>query len=157
MKSLWVSVASALLIAGCAHGKIPQTNIDDTDENRELLKIVETYHRAIEARDVDALVSLLSPRYYEDNGNTNSEDDYSLVGLKTGISSEFESTKDLQLKLRVDSIEIDENEDKAFVYVFYTIRAQTEFPAGTKWKTATDRARFEFERKDGRWLLLAGI
>ena len=48
-----------LVLAGCAHSKIPMTTIDDTEENREILQIVKEYHKALESLD----------NYLKDNAN----------------------------------------------------------------------------------------
>jgi hypothetical protein len=65
----------ALGLVGCAHDKIPLTNIDDTEENREILQVVQEYHKALESLDADAILQLVSPRYFEDNGNLEANDD----------------------------------------------------------------------------------
>lgn len=147
----------ALLVASCAHSKIPNTTIDDTPQNREILKVVEGYHRALESRDGEALLALVSPRYFEDNGNVTPDDDYDIEQLRKGIREEFEHTPKIQLNLKVEDIFVDEEKDTAHAFVLYELRAQTDFPSGTKWKTSSERARFVFERRNNRWLLLSGI
>jgi ketosteroid isomerase-like protein len=154
-------LASAVLVAmwagACAHATIPHTEIEDTPENRQILKIVESYHRALENRDADALVILLSPRYYEDNGNVDSQDDYDLEGLREGIIKDFERTQRIQLDMKVEDIVVNDETETAFAYVLYSLKAQSDFPVGPKWKTSSDRARFEFERRNNRWLIVSGI
>ena len=68
--------ACAFVSAACAHSKIPGTEIDDTDENQELLGDIIAYTGAVESRDADAVFAMVSPRYVEDNGNTDLTDDY---------------------------------------------------------------------------------
>lgn len=143
------------LFAACAHGKIQGTNIDDTDENREILRVVESYHRAVESRDADAVLAMVSPRYFEDNGNTDSADDYDYRGLSETLRSDFERTKAMQLEIRVDDVVVDE--DHAYAYIMYTVRGQADLPSGALWKTNTDRARITFERQGQKWLIVAGL
>src|SRR5262249_35279607 len=148
------ALAFSAVSASCAHSKIPQTNIDDTQDNREIWNILETYQKAVESRDADALIALISPRYYEDNGNTDRSDDYDYNGLRTSLPKDFSRTKAMQLELRVDDIQVEE--DKAFAEVYYTYRAQSEFPSGLQWDTGADRTRLRFEKTNGKWLLTGG-
>jgi ketosteroid isomerase-like protein len=151
--------ACALALIGvmfsCAHQKIQDTQIDDTPENREILDLIRSYHRAIESRDADAVLAMVSHRYYEDNGNTDQSDDYNFAQLSDTLKQDFERTKAMQLELRVDDIVIEE--DTAEAFIFYTVRGHAEFPAGTKWKTNTDRARITFTREDGAWKIISGL
>jgi hypothetical protein len=148
-------IGLALVIAGCVHTKIPQTNIDDTPDNRQIYDILEAYQKAVESRDAEALLSLISPKYYEDNGNTDRGDDYDYNGLRTSLPQDFSRTKAIQLELRVDEIKVDE--DKAYAEVYYTYKAQNEYPSGLQWDTNSDRTRFRFERSNGKWLLIGGL
>ena len=40
-----------------------------------------------------AVLALVSPRYYEDNGNTDRADDYDYNGLRTALPKDFSRTK----------------------------------------------------------------
>jgi hypothetical protein len=155
MRSCSLIVALAAVAASCAHAKIANTNIDDTPENHEILDLVKEYQRAIESRDADALLALVSPRFYEDNGNTDRADDYDYNGLRTALAKDFSRTKAMQLEVRVDDIKVDQ--DKAYAEVYYTYRAQNEYASGLQWDTGSDRTRLRFERKNGKWLIIGGL
>lgn len=144
-----------VFLAGCATGTIPGTQIEDTQDNRAVLEKVEEYKRAVEALDAEAVLALVSPRYYEDNGNTDAADDYDYKGLQVNLRKDFERTRAIQLVLRVDAVEVEE--ETAFAEVYYQIRAQNEYPSGIKWDTGSDRARLTFERRDGNWLIISGL
>lgn len=148
-------VGGILFLTACAHTKIPNTMIDDTDENRMILEVVEGYRRAVESLDSDAVLKLVSPTFYEDNGNTDKTDDYDFRGLQDTLRAQFDATKKIQLEMRVDDVVVEEN--KAYAFVYYTYRAQSDYPSGTKWKTDSDRSRFEFENQAGKWLIISGI
>ncbi len=151
----WLVLAPFILLSACAHAKIPRTTIDDTEENREIIKLVEQYHEALESLDADAVLSMVSPRFYEDNGNTNDADDYDYDGLKVQLTEDFKRTRALHLDVRVDAVEVKESE--AYAELYYRIRAQNEYPSGVKWETGSDRTRLRFERADGKWLIVAGL
>jgi len=150
-----IAMVLGLTLAACAHDRIANTGVEDTEENRAIYEIIRSYERALEARDTDAVMAMVSSRFYEDNGNTDRADDYDYAGLKSSLAGQFDSTKKMQVEIEVGDIRVEET--KAFAYVFFMLRAQSEYPTGDKWKTASDRARIEFERQDDRWLILSGL
>ena len=155
-----MALALAALVAplvACAHDNIRGTQIEDTPENREIVDLVAAYHRAIEARDADAVLAMVSSRFFEDNGNTDREDDYNKDGLATTLRADFERTKALTLDIRVDEVEVDEEAGHADAFILFTVRGQAEFPAGNQWKTKTDRSRLRFAREGNKWLIISGI
>ena len=54
-----------LAFAACTPSMIPGTSVPDTGENRELLKQVELYRQAVERKDADAVLEMVSPSYYD--------------------------------------------------------------------------------------------
>jgi ketosteroid isomerase-like protein len=155
MRLVFAAAAIALAASACAHSKIRGTQIDDTPENREVLEVISSYQNAMQGLDADAVLALISPSFYEDNGNTDKSDDYDIEGLRSTLTADFARTKKIQLELRIDEVVVEES--KAFAYVQYTYRAQSEYPTGLKWKTDTDRTRFELERRDDKWLIVRGL
>lgn len=161
LRSASARAVLALALAGaplaCAHGKIPGTEVEDTDLNREILKLVEAYTRALESRDAEAILEMVSPRFFEDNGNTSRDDDYDYAGLEKTLREDFAKTKAIQMEVRVDRIEVDDDETRADAFIMYTVRGHAELPSGSQWKTGTDRSRLRFERQGGKWMIISGI
>lgn len=153
----WFAVSLFSLVAACAHNKIPTTNIDDTEENRQILDLVRNYHRAVESRDAEAVLAMVSKRFYEDNGNTDRTDDYDYEQLRQSLPQDFERTKAMQLEIRVDEIVVEDEEQIAHAFIYYTVRGHAQFPTGTKWKTSTDRARLTFTREGDQWKIISGL
>ena len=151
-----MAVTLVVCSVGCAHTVIPQTEVEDTPENREIVGLVEAYRQALETKDLDALMELVSPRYYEDNGTVDSSDDYDYAGLKEGLKEDFKRTQTIKVELRVEAVEVDD--DNAFAEIYYDVRAQNEYPSGLRWQTGNDRSRLSFERDDeGRWWIIRGL
>jgi ketosteroid isomerase-like protein len=146
---------TVLAWSACAHSTIGSTNIEDTEDNREILSLVEEYRRALEALDADAVLSMVSRAYFEDNGNSDAGDDYDYSQLADHLYQDFERTRTLRVNVRVEAIEVEE--DEAFAEVYYSLRAHNEYPSGAKWETAQDRTRLRFRREDGRWLIVSGL
>ena len=75
-------LALLLMAVGCKPNLLPSTNLKDNGENRALVDFMLKYKGAIENRDADALMTLVSKDYFEDNGNMLQEDDYGYDGLR---------------------------------------------------------------------------
>ncbi len=142
-------------LGACAHTKIPQTEIDDTPANREIISLVEQYKEAVESLDTEAVLAMVSAEYYEDNGNTDATDDFNRDGLRQQLTANFKRTKAMQMNLRIDDVQVEAG--KAFAELFYEMRAQNEYPSGLKWETSTDRTRIRFVKEGDNWKIIGGI
>lgn len=83
----------------CA-GTIPNTNVDDTPENREVVEFMERYRRAVEARDVRTILALTSPMYLDDNGTPPGGDDLDYDGLRERFEAWAERVIDVRYDIR---------------------------------------------------------
>lgn len=160
MRRLWRQGLTGLLLSlfvGCAHGRIPNTNIPDSEENREIYGLVEKYRKSLEALDAAAVLALASPRFYENNGNTDPSDDYDFAGLQANLKQDFARTNRLFANFRVDAIEV--HQDTAWAEVYFQVRAHNRYPTGEKWDTVRDRTRLRFVRDTpgGPWKVIAGL
>lgn len=153
--SLVILPIMALALSACAHSMIPNTGAEDTEENREIFRLIQNYKDAMESLDANAVMTLVSPRFYESNGNTDKADDYDFNGLKSGLTTDFDRCKRMLVDFRIDNIIVED--EHAFAYIQFTYRAQNEFPTGLKWDRLTDRTRIEFEQRDGGWLITRGL
>ena len=60
-----LAVFAILSLAACSHATIGGTNVADTRENREVVEVLGKYKMAAEAKDVDALMQLVSTDYFD--------------------------------------------------------------------------------------------
>ena len=159
MRFLHLSVLLIIftLLSGlsCSKKMIPNSEIEDTPENRELYNMIKTYHEAVEARNIDLLLPLLSASYYEDNGTVKGDDDYGLEELKTKLKTLFNSAKAIRLSLYLEDLKI-ENQKAEMKYT-YEIRYQISYPDGDKWSVKEDSNVIEFSRISGAWKISSGI
>ena len=75
--------------SACSHDKIPNTDVDDTPEAREVISFVEKYRSAVMERSVPKLMSLASKDYFDDMGTPQGDDDIDLEGLKQNLDATF--------------------------------------------------------------------
>ena len=159
IKNTFCTLLAALLLLGstaCHKKYIENTQIRDTEDNRKILELLETYRSALEEKDADKLLSLCSQHYYEDMATSDKHDDFTIAELKDkAIPKIFEHTDELYVSITVDALEL--KKDRGYVDFRYDYRAHLIFPAGAKWLNDTEFNRFELVKEDGRWLVLSGL
>jgi hypothetical protein len=77
------------LLGACSRDKIPNTDVEDTPESRDVVDFVETYRAAVTARDIPKLMSLASKDYYDDMGTPQGDDDVDLEQLRDRLKTTF--------------------------------------------------------------------
>lgn len=170
--------ASALV--GCATRYIPNTDVEDSDDNRKVITFCERYRHDVELKDVGDLLKLASKEYYEDGGNVDASDDLDYAGLKEYLTSRFDNARAIRYEMRYRRIvhqplpPRDEdsgnggppkNEAGAdpteLIYVDYTYSASYRIPAakgGDEWRRRVDDNRLEILRyTDNSYRIIAGM
>lgn len=145
------------LIVGCGPGTIDGTEIEATPENLEIHDVVETYRRALEERDSEALVSLVSREYFENAGTTDSQDDdYGYEQLRDRVVPVLrDNIKKVRLDVRL--VEIKVTGDRAMAEFEYFSRFLYTEGGKDGWISSNDFNRLEFVREDGDWRIMSGL
>ena len=145
----------AMALGGCAGRTIPNTTVDDTPANREVVEFCESYRHALEQRDVGALLAMASPRYYENGGTPEGDDDYDITGLRQVLSETLPRVHTVRYEFRYRSI----RQERDRVHVDYTFsgsfRVETE--DGHRWFRRVADNRLELERVGGQYRIVAGM
>ncbi|MEY2934461.1 MAG: hypothetical protein RL033_5210 [Pseudomonadota bacterium] len=113
--------------AGCTNQLIPNTDLEDTPENRGVVEFCELYRHAVERRDIDKLLTLAHPDYYEDGGNVDATDDLDYAGLKTYLEGEFVRARAIRYEIHYRRIL--KNERNGWD-IAYTYSASYKLPEG---------------------------
>lgn len=143
-------------LVGCAHSMIPGTTIEDTEDNRSVLKVLDQLQKALQARDTDTVLSLISPTYFENMGTVDNQDDFGFDELKSTILNDnIEKIAELYLTIDVHAVEVEG--DQAFIDIRYRTRAKLALPSGNTWTQGSDFSRVSFSREEGRWLVASGL
>ena len=155
---LALSVVSTLALcsAGCSKSYIPNTDVEDSSENKKVISFCEEYRHAVEEKDVGRLLKLASPRYYEDGGNTNPEDDIDADGLKDYLTSTFVKTQTIRYEIRYRKVTFSENKK---IYIEFTYSASYRIPGlkGEEWKHTVADNRLELVPDGESFKILAGM
>lgn len=141
---------------GCATRYIPNTDVEDTDENRDIIRFCEQYRKAIERQDVAVLLSLASPRYYEDGGNVDPSDDLDYEGLREWLDGRFQQTKAIRYEIRYRKVT---RSDSGRIFVIYTYSSSYKIPGlkQDEWRHTVADNRLELEHDGKAFKILAGM
>lgn len=153
------SIFSVLLIgiaSGCTPQFIPNTDVEDTDENRKIIEFCEEYRRAVEKRNIALLLKLAHPSYYEDGGNLDASDDLDYSGLRGYLEDEFKQTKAIRYEIRYRRV--GEGRKKT-VTVDYTYSASYKVPtpSGDIWQRKVADNRLELLPEGESFRILSGM
>ncbi len=141
---------------GCSTTYIPNTDVEDTSENRKIIGFCEEYRHAVEDKDVGKLLKLASPRYFEDGGNTNPDDDVDFDGLKDYLTTTFVKTQGIRYEIRYRKVAPDES-DKVFVEYSYSASFRIPGTEREEWKHTVADNRLELVRDGDSFKILAGM
>lgn len=158
VRPLVSALLSLVALAGCARDVIPNTDVEDTAENREVIRFVERYRHAVEARDVDGMLSLTSNRYYDDNGTPTGDDDIDYDGLREKLSLWRDQVLDVRYEIRYRRVTFLEEADRILVDYTYTGSFRVETPEGERWsRRLADNRLVLGEGTDGELAILSGL
>jgi hypothetical protein len=120
-----VGLGLVLASAGCSKTYIPNTDVEDTQENRDIVLFCERYRHALEDRNVAELLKLMSPGYFEDGGTTKSEDDADYDKIREFLTGDFLRSNGIRYEMRYRRITYTETKH---IHVEYTYAAAWKIP-----------------------------
>jgi hypothetical protein len=151
----WVVLAAATLCSGCQKQYIANTEILDTDFNRDVLDFCERYRHGVEDRNIGLLLSLASPRYFDNSGTPSGGDDVDKAGLEELLNKRFAPIESIRFETIYRSIF--EMNSVIYIEYTYTMSFQYSLNGETKWENHTGDNRLELERNEDGFLILSGM
>jgi hypothetical protein len=136
------------IATACSHDKIPNTDVDDTPEAREVIKFVEGYRAAVVDRSVPKLISLASKDYYDDMGTPQGDDDVDLAGLEEQLKTTFGPDL-LSVHYDIRYRDVVFLPTKVLVDYTYIGRFRIVAPDGTRWERRLADNRMILVKKEG--------
>lgn len=151
--SLFLASTSAV---GCA-GVIPNTSVDDTPENRDVVEFLEEYRRAVEGRNVRRLLDLASASYLDDNGTPRGEDDLDYDALRDKLSRWRDRVLDVRYDIKYRRVTWEEH--RVFVEYRYSASFRVSTADGEDhWSRRLGENRIVLSREeDERFKILSGM
>jgi hypothetical protein len=159
LRNLTLAMISVLVLGAagsCAHQDFfPGTTIARSEENRKIIETVEQYRRRLVERNVEGLLVLASPKYFEDSGTPRSDDDYGFEGLRQVLATKLKRVKSLRYEIEYRSIRV--SGGQAEVHVFLDGSFELAADSGDRYRRVNDYHRFTLEQEDERWKFVAGM
>jgi hypothetical protein len=149
------TVIASASAAGCSTHYIPNTDVEDSEENRKLIAFCERYRHAVELKNISLLLKLASPKYYEDGGNVDAADDLDYAGLKDYLTNKFQDARSIRYEIRYRRVVKDDDR----IFIDYTYSASYRIPglSGEEWKRKVDDNRLELIEHDNEYRIIAGM
>lgn len=144
-------------LSACEPTLIPNTRIEDSGENREVVEFIERYRKAIETRNTNALLALASQNYFDDMGTPAGTDDIDYDGLKQGLGRLREEVLGARYQISYRAVTYDENLDRVLVDMLYTGWFRINTADGPVWKRRLEPHRIVLTREEGRYLIVSGM
>ena len=150
-----LALAALSLAAACARN-IPGTDIRDTADNQKLIAAVDSYRKAFDTRNLDGVMALVSPLYYDDAGTMDASDDIDYKSLPSVLQETFQKIAQVRIEFGITAIEV--VGDKAMVDLFYDAKYRVTTPRAEIAKRDTDVQRLVFQRDgQGGWKIITGL
>ena len=156
MRVRFLSTLSLTMLLACGARRIPGTDIEDNDDTRAILQVMEQYRAAIEARDAQGVLRLVSESFRDDGGSSNPEDRMNYADLQKKLPVELAKLDDVKLDLTVRKIEIESRTNTASAV--YTYNLSFRMPRLTnKPQSESEIKKMWFKRDGKQWKIASGI
>ena len=145
-----------MLLVACGPQKIPNTHVDDTEPNREIIKFVENYRQAVETRDTVELLAMASVNYFDDMGTPTGEDDIDYGQLKTGLQRLRDEVLAARYQISYRAVTFTQAQ-RVLVDFLYTGWFRVDTPEGPQWRRRLEPHRIVLAREDDRYRIVSGM
>lgn len=145
-----------LSLSACSQHLIPNTDVEDTTQNRDLIQFCEDYRHAVELQDINALMAMAHPDYYEDGGNVDATDDLDYTGLRGYLEGEFKNAKAIRYEMHYRRVSRDEDQRWNIAYT-YTASYKLPDGEGDRWHREVAENQLTLLPTDEGFLVVAGM
>jgi hypothetical protein len=143
-----------LLVSACATRRIAGTDIEDTEDSRAILAVMERYRSGLEARDSRAILAIVSENFREDSGTETLEDDLTYANLADHLKNLFSRLDNPKVDINVRRLDV--NKDQAVAIYYWN--ASWRLPSLTsRAQSDSELEQMVLEKRDGQWKIVSGI
>lgn len=145
----------ALTLTACGARRISGTEIPDNRDTRAIVAVIDEYRKAVEARNAEAVLALVSSSYFDDAGTPDPADDLDREQLGRALPRHMQQLTSVRLGIGVKQVDV--KGDTATANVFYDGHYRVATAGGETAKQANDVAQMKFVRENGKWLIASGL
>ena len=148
-------VCALLALAACTPRNIPGTQIPDTDDSRAILKVMEHYRTALEARDVKTLQSLVSKSFRDNSGTEDPEDDLTYDNLSQALPALFSRIEPPKVDMDIRKMDVKSNGVATVIYYWsatWRVPSLLDRP-----QRDSELKQMVLQKEDGQWRIVSGI
>jgi len=147
--------SAVLLLAACTPRNIPGTQIPDTEDSRAILKVMEQYRQALEARDAKTLQQLVSKSFRDNAGTEDPEDDLTYDNLPQALPALFSRLESPRVDLDVRRVDVRKNGVATVIYYWnasWRVPGLLDRP-----QRESELEQMVLQREDGQWRIVTGF
>ncbi|WNG15580.1 YybH family protein [Cystobacter fuscus] len=153
VRPLFVTVL--LVLSACGPRYIPGTQINDTEDTRAILKVMERYRAAVEARDAKAILALVSPNFRDNAGTEDPVDDLTSENLAQALPALLSRVDAPRLEMDVRRVDVKRD---GWATVIYYWNASWRAPGlMERPQRDSELEQMVLQREDGEWRIVTGI
>jgi len=154
LRLLPLLAAVVALCLGCAARRIPGSDIEDTPDTRAILGVLEQYRAALEARDANKILQLVSEQFKDNGGTASPEDDLDYAALRRVLPERLARLEDVKVDFSVRRVVVEK--DTASVIYYYNTHYRLP-RLTTKVVNEGDLEQMVLRKVGGTWKILTGI
>jgi hypothetical protein len=156
-RTLLIITPLLVILSHCGPHYLGNSKVEETDTNRPIYDLMVEYAQAMETRDPDRVLGLVSLDYLENGSTTdNASDDYGYQELAEDVLPKLlNNVKAIQFSFRLTGIAIVDTRAK----VRYDYTTHFLFSEGGRegWHTRNDVNELELVETPDGWRILSGL
>lgn len=149
--------AALVILSRCGSGMLGDSKVPDTEENRAIYGLMLEYKDALQKRDADHVLALVSRDYLENGSTTdNDADDYGFQELAEEVLPKLlNNVKAIQFDFRPLAITF--MGERATVRYEYTTHFLYSEGGRENWHTKSDLNEWELVKTPDGWRIVSGL
>lgn len=167
---LAVLIISVFFNVSCSKKMIKGTNIEDTQDARDILTVFGHYLKGFKEKDPSIFIPYISKEYYDTNGTDDPADDIDYDKMIEILNSDaYRSLEKVSVTCILKDLEFEENNGNlARLLFFFEVRfkMKTQLPPeenafiahdGMLNHKISDNNQMKFIKEDGEWKIVSGL
>lgn len=168
---LMALIFSTALTVSCNKKYIKGTEIVETEDTKEILKIFAHYVKGFKDQDPSIFLPYVSEKYYDNNGTDDPKDDVDYDKIVEIVNSEqFKALEKMEVIYLLKDLTVDTKTNTAKLVFYFEVRfkrtsllpeeeSEESFikPDGKTNHKVSDNNLMKFSKEEGKWKIVKGL